>query len=196
MIGAIPAGFLTDSLVLPWSSWAKASLILDQNTSGSTARVSFYFLWQNPTNYLAVLNGATTLSANGAVGLDAQPGFLSGGSASLELHAELNVFVGNVEISWQQTQKSDIVSLSADGGNVLGLGDVVNRMISSASDLRCNSIEAAGDQVIVFEVALVANYAIDDGQISVDFTSDLALLCPVLNIELLTPPPGPPTTPP
>jgi hypothetical protein len=195
MIGARPAGFLTDSLALPWSSWAKASLILDQNTSASTARISFYFLWRNPANYLAVLNCTTGLSASGGVELDAQPGFFSGGNVSLHLHAELNVFVGNLEISWQATQKSDIVSLSADGGNFLGYGDIVNQTISSASDLRCNSIEVAGDQIVVFEVALVADYTIDDGHIAVDFTSDLAILCPVLNIELLTPPPAPPITP-
>jgi len=194
-IGARPAGFMTDSSVLPWGSWATASLVADQNTANDSDRLSFYFAWQNPTNYLAVLNCSAGLSANGAIGMNAKPGFFSGGSVWLDLHAELNVFIGSYEIAWQATQKNDIVSLSADGGNFLGFGDVVNQTVASASELRCDTIEVAGDQVIVVEVALVADYTIDDGHIALDFTSDMAVLCPVLNIELLTPPPPSPPTP-
>jgi hypothetical protein len=45
-------------------------------------------------------------------------------------------------------------------------------------------------------VAFVADYAIDDGSIDVDFASGArSVVCPALNIELLTPP-GPGVRPP
>ena len=48
--------------------------------------------------------------------------------------------------------------------------------------------------MIVFEVAFVADYSIDGGSIDIDFaTGARSVICPALNIELLTPP-GPSVT--
>ena len=50
--------------------------------------------------------------------------------------------------------------------------------------------------MVVFEVAFVADYAIDDGSIDIDFAGgDRSVVCPALNVELLTPP-GPGVRPP
>ncbi len=196
LIGARPAGFLTDSHAEPWNNWGKPALQTDQDTSGNTARVSFYFAWQNPLAYLAVINCSADLIANGHCSNTAEGGFFSGGSATVKLRAELNVFVGAVEISWQPGQKSDIVTITADGGSIFDPGAIGNRDISATAHLSCNSIEVQGDQLVVFEVAFVADYSIDDGSIDLDFASgDNAVIPPALNIELLTPPGSNPTQP-
>jgi hypothetical protein len=195
LIGARPAGFLTDDHVEPWNNWGKPALQLSQDTSGS-ARVSFYFAWQNPTDYLAVINCSADLMANGHVANTADDGFFSGGSATVKLRTELNVFVGALEISWQPTQKSDIDTIKAWGSSFFDPGGIGDRDVSATSHLSCNSIEVQGDQIVVFEVAFVADYSIDDGSIDIDFAGgDKSVLCPVLNIELLTPPGSMPTTP-
>jgi hypothetical protein len=198
LIGARPAGFLTDDHVEPWNNWGKPALQSGQDTSGNSARVSFYFAWQNPVPYLAVINGSADVIANGHVANTAEDGFFSGGNATVKLRAEMNVFLGATEISWQPGQKSDIDTISAWGSSLFDPGGVGDRDVSATAHLSCTTIEVQGDQMAVFEVAFVADYSIDDGSIDIDFASgDRSVICPVLNIELLTPPgsnPNPPLT--
>ena len=196
LIAATPAGILTDSHVEQWNNWGKTFFSLSQNTSSSTARISFYFAWQNPSVYLAVINCAADLVASGMCDLNAIPGFFSGGHVSLNLRAELTVFIGATEIFWQQGQKVQIASLSADGGGIFGLGSVEPKIISETAHLNCTNIEVQGNQVVIFEVAFVAEYSIDDGNIGLEFKSaEREILCPALTVELLTRPSGG-TTPP
>jgi hypothetical protein len=187
-IYALPAGMLNDSHTEPSNNWARISYTDSVNTN-STAKLSFYFAWQNPSNYLAVINCNADLVSSGFCLVDANPGFFSGGSASLNLWAELNVYLGETAITWQTGQRSQIASLSADGGNVFsGIGPVVSEAISNVSHLSCTEIEVQGDQLVVFEVGLFANISIDDGNIAMSFDTPNEILCPALNIELLTAP--------
>jgi hypothetical protein len=195
-IGARPVGFLEDSAIEPWNNWAKPSLQISQDTDGRSARISFYFAWTNPIDFLAVINCSADVMANGHVKNLADDGIFTGGTARVKLRTELNVFVGQFEISWQQTQKADIDTISAEGGGIFDVGAVGDRDVSASTHLSCNTIEVQGSQTVVFEVAFVADYSIDDGSIDIDFASgDRAVVCPALNIELLTPP-GPSVQPP
>jgi hypothetical protein len=195
-IGARPAGFLMDSAIEPWNNWAKPSLQISKDTDGSSARISFYFAWQNPIDFLAVINCSADLLVNGHVTNGADDGIFTGGSATVKLRAELNVFVGPVEISWQQTQKADIDTIHAEGSGIFDVGAVGDRDVVASTLLSCDTIEVHGDELVVFEVAFIADYSIDDGSINVDFASgDRSVVCPALTIELLTPP-GPTVTSP
>jgi hypothetical protein len=195
-IGARPVGFLEDSAIEPWNNRAKPSLQISQDTDGRSARISFYFAWQNPIDFLAVINCSADLMANGHVRNLADDGIFTGGSATVKLRTELNVFVGQFEISWQQTQKADIDTIHAEGSGIFDVGAVGDRDVSASTHLSCNTIEVQGNQMVVFEVAFVADYSIDDGNIDIDFASgDRSVVCPALNIELLTPP-GPSVRPP
>jgi hypothetical protein len=194
-IGARPVGFLTDDHIEPWNNWGKPALQYDHDGSGSD-RVSFYFAWQNPIDYLAVINCSADLMVNGHVKNLADDGIFTGGTATVKLRAELNVFVGQFEISWQAGQKSDIDTIHAEGSGIFDVGALGDRDVVATSHLDCTSIEVDGDQIVVFEVAFVADYAIDDGSIDIDFASgDRSVVCPVLNVELLTPPNSMPTPP-
>jgi hypothetical protein len=188
-IGARPVGFLSDSTIAPFNNVAKPALHMSQGTDGSSARISFYFAWQNPIEFLAVINCSADLIANGHVKNTADDGIFTGGSATVKLRAELNVFVGAYEISWQQGQKADIDTIHAEGSGIFDVGAIGDRDVSKTAHLNATTIEVQGNQIIVFEVAFVADYSIDDGSIDIDFaTGPRSVICPALNIELLTPP--------
>jgi len=94
LIYATPAGMLHDSHVEPWNSWATFAYSSDQDTGNSNVILNFYFAWQNPSDYLAVLNCSTALLLNGLIEATAESGWFFTGSASLDLAATLTVFVG------------------------------------------------------------------------------------------------------
>ncbi|GKS65364.1 hypothetical protein YTPLAS72_26680 [Nitrospira sp.] len=196
LISAKPAGILSDSQVVARNNLAKAAFSIGQDTSHSTANVNFYFAWQNPSNFLAVINCSADLITNGLCGAWATPGFLFGGTASITVRAELTVFAGPIKISWQQDQTKQLESLSAHGGGIFGFGDVLSSTISDTAHLSCKNIEVQGNQLIVFDVALTAEYSIDDGNVSIDFASgSQEIVCPGVTVELLTPPAGGALTP-
>jgi hypothetical protein len=195
-IGARPVGFLEDSSIAPFNNVAKPSLHVTQNTDGRSAKISFYFAWQNPIDFLAVLNCSADVIANGHVKNTAEDGIFTGGSATVKLRTELNVFVGPVVISFQQGQKANIDTITAEGGGIFDVGAVGDRGVSATTHLSATNIQVQGSRIVVFEVAFVADYSIDDGSIDIDFASgNRSVVCPALNIELLTPP-GPSVQPP
>jgi hypothetical protein len=195
-IGARPVGFLEDSSIAPFNNVAKPSLHITQNTDGRSAKISFYFAWQNPIDFLAVLNCSADVIVNGHVRNTADDGIFTGGTATVSLRTELNVFVGPVVISFQQGQSANIDTITAEGGGIFDVGAVGDRDVSASTHLSASNIQVEGSRTVVFEVAFVADYSIDDGSIDIDFASgDRSVIVPALNIELLTPP-GPSLQPP
>lgn len=195
-IGARPAGFLEDSSIAPFNNVAKPSLHVTQDTDGRSAKISFYFSWQNPIDFLAVLNCSADVIVNGHVKNLADDGIFTGGTATVKLRTELNVFVGPLTISFQQGQRASIDTITAEGGGIFDVGAVGDRDVSATTHLAASNIQVDGNRIVVFEVAFVADYSIDDGSIDIDFASgDRSVIVPALNIELLTPP-GPGVRPP
>jgi hypothetical protein len=193
-IFATPVGMLTDSHIEAMNNWARFSLHEDGDTGYTDAYVRFYFFWQNQSNYLAVINADSDLAALGVTQANASPGFIVGGNCAITLYATLKVFVGSLEIAYQGTQTVEIDSLTASGGSeiILQGGDVETHNIDGTlHHLSCSNIEVDSGQTVVFEVALDAQYYIDNGSITLDFDySDYSVLCPGLTVELLTAPPA------
>ena len=104
--------------IAPFNNVAKPSLHITQNTDGSSAKISFYFSWQNPIDFLAVLNCSADVIVNGHVKNTAEDGIFTGGTATVKLRTELNVFVGPLTISFQQGQKANIDTITAEGGGI------------------------------------------------------------------------------
>jgi hypothetical protein len=195
-IGARPAGFLEDSSIAPFNNVAKPSLHISQNTDGRSAKISFYFAWQNPIDFQAVLNCSADMIVNGHVKNLADDGWFTGGTATVKLRAELNVFIGPLVFSFQQGQRAAIDTITAEGGGIFDVGAVGDRDVTKSAHLSASNIQVEGSRIVVFEVAFVADYSIDDGSIDIDFASgNRSVIVPALNIELLTPP-GPSVQPP
>ncbi len=195
LIYATPIGMLHDSHTEPWNNWAKFTYTSDVNTGYASVVVNFYFAWQNPSNYLAVINCDTDVLATGVVQATADTGWILPGSSALELWAQLTVFLGSTTINWQGPQERQIASISASGGWApISEGDLESHDVSGAYHLSCSDIQVQGNQLVVFEVACLANWWIDEGgSIVLDFDfapGDYQVACPALNVDLLTPPQG------
>ena len=67
-------GYLEDSSIAPFNNVAKPSLHITQNTDGCSAKISFYFAWQNPIDFLVVLNCSADVIAIGHVKKTADDG--------------------------------------------------------------------------------------------------------------------------
>jgi hypothetical protein len=57
------SNIIWDSNIAPFDSWAK--IRVDSTESSGSQKVSFDFLWNNPSNFFAVINANTFMSASG-----------------------------------------------------------------------------------------------------------------------------------
>jgi hypothetical protein len=201
LIYAKPVGILTDTHTEPFNNWAKFFYSSDKNTAYSSVVVNFYFAWQNTSDYLAVINCSTNLIANGLIEDTADPGWFFPGSASLSLSARLTVFLGATKINYQGTQFKQMGSVFTEAGysEIGSPGTISGQDVIGSFALSCSDIQVQPGQIVVFEVACIADWWIDEGgSITVSFDFDPAgrqLMCPALQVDLLTAPQGGLTTP-
>jgi hypothetical protein len=196
-IFADPAGMLVNSGAEPGNNWAKAFLFENADTGtgpdGSDsihASVFFYFFWQNQSDYLAVLNANSGLAVQGTCQAATFPDFLSGGSSSIGLYARLSAYVGGGDIYVENQIGREIAASSWPvvlGGSAAS--DQLEFVGGFPYPLSISHVWVESGQYVVFEVRLFASYKISGGSISLDFSEgDNQVMCPFLNIELLTAP--------
>ena len=194
LIYATPVGMLTDTHTEPFNNWAKFVYSSDQDTAYGSVVVNFYFAWQNNSDFLAVINCSTNLIANGLIEDTADPGWFFPGSAWLSLWAQLTVFLGATTINYQGTQLKQMGSVFTEAGySEIGSPGTINAQdVVGSFALSCSDIQVQPGQIVVFEVACLANWWIDEGgSITLSFDFDPAgrqLMCPALQVDLLTAP--------
>jgi hypothetical protein len=198
-IWATPVGMLIDSRIIPGNNVAKIKFVTHDDTGGyPSVSLYFYFFWKNDTQYAAVLNASADLILTGWAGLNAFTSFWGGSHSTMDLTAVMNVFVEGQQISTDSHQRTSIKSLSASGGSDL-FGDTGSDSdnIFGTFNLSCSKILVESDQFALFEVGMVASYTINNGSVAVHFCDviqgnlplfDGSVICPALNIELLTAP--------
>jgi hypothetical protein len=175
----------------PLNSWGK--IVVDDQTEGNYVlkKLTFYFAWQNPSNYVAVIHTNADLFVQGFLQANAMPGLFFGGDTSVNVFAESKVHLGGFEITGQYGQTNQIATLNASGGIEVfgGGGDFKNAAISGAYNVSVNSnIDVDGDEIVVFEVSLVVACTIDNGHILAEFSDQGSVTCPGVIVELLSPP--------
>ncbi|GAB2175896.1 hypothetical protein [Dongia sp. agr-C8] len=196
LIYATPVGMLSDTHTEPFNNWAKFFYTSDRNTAYDSVVAKFFFSWQNNSDFLAVINCSTSLIANGLLIDTAEPGWLFPGSAWIEAWARLTVYMGSTTINYQGTQQKQMGQVYTEAGySEFGAPGSINSVdITGAFDLSCSNIAVDPGRIVVFEVACSADWWIDfGGSITLDFNSNTAgrqLLCPSLQVELLTAPQG------
>ena len=196
LIYATPVGMLTDTHTEPFNNWAKFFYTSDENTGDSRVVVNFYFAWQNNSDFLAVINASTNLIANGLIEDTAEPGWFFPGSAWISLWAQLTVFLGSTTINYQGTQLKQMGQVLTEAGfsEIASPGTINSQDIAGTFALSCADIQVQPGQIVVFEVACLAEWWIDEGgSITVEFDFDPAgqqLMCPALQVDLLTAPQG------
>jgi hypothetical protein len=196
LIYATPVGMLSDTHTEPFNNFAKFFYESDRNTAYDSVVVKFFFAWQNNSDFLAVINCSTSLIANGLLIDTAEPGWLFPGSAWIESWARLTVYLGSTTINYQGSQQKQIGQVYTEAGySEFGAPGSINSVdITGSFDLSCSNIAVDPGRIVVFEVACSADWWIDfGGSITVDFNSNVAgrqLVCPSLQVELLTAPQG------
>ena len=169
----------------------------DTGSNNPSVSVYFYFFWKNDTQYAAVLNASADLILTGWAGLNAWTSFWGGSHSTMDLAAVMNVFVEGQQI-FDSHERTSIKSLrptevrtcseipARDSDNIFG-----------TFNLSCSKILVESDQIVLFEVGMVASYTINNGSVALSFCDvvqgdlplfDGSIICPALNIELLTAP--------
>jgi hypothetical protein len=196
LIYATPVGMLSDTHTEPFNNWAKFFYTSGRNTAYDSVVVKFFFAWQNDSDYLAVINCSTDLIANGLIIDTAEPGWFFPGSASIDMWATLRVYVGSTVINYQGSQQQQIGHAFTEAGfsEIGSPGTINSDDIVGTFGLSCSNIAVDPGRIVVFEVACTADWWIDfGGSITVDFNSEQSarqLVCPSLQVELLTAPQG------
>lgn len=161
LIWATPqANIMTDSRIEPWNSWAKINFT---SSSTGTNRLSFYFLWRNPTEYYAVINASSFLVLNGycRVGRD-------GGIFPDYRHSEVRLMANLYPWewwntpptlpAWQSNQQQELLDLWVSGGGTFDVGAIDARDVYTAANLQYTLFLVPPHGVVVFEVALDVHY--------------------------------------
>jgi hypothetical protein len=196
LIYATPVGMLNEAHTQPFNNFARFFYTSDRNTGYDSVVVKFFFSWQNNSDFLAVINCKTDLIANGLLIDTAEPGWFFPGSAWIETWARLTVYMGSTTINYQGSQQKQMGQVYVEAGySEFGAPGAINSTdIVGTFGLSCNNIAVDPGRIVVFEVACSADWWIDmGGSITLDFNSNVAgrqLLCPSLQVELLTAPQG------
>jgi hypothetical protein len=199
-----------DSHIEPLNSSVKISA--HKHAGGDSTSFTFYFLWQNPSEFAAVVNVKTSLVLNGFCQVIAASGFFSGHANFLDLRARLDLLrnggwgtdpttgVSNNQTLFPSQPIQRIKLLQAKGGDLLsqlsGDWDEDHQPFTfEPFPLSRDLIVIPAAASILFEVSLDVSYSIEDGgafdDVIIDFASDdfdRRVICPMVALELLTPP--------
>jgi hypothetical protein len=203
MIWARPSNFLMDSSIPPKKSYANiswAKIYFDTSSGSGRNEVTFYYVWENPSAYYAVVNAVAALMLTGYCKVTALSGVFSGGDSSITAKAALQ------PLEWwnqpptpatypQASSSRVIVEIEAHAGGFFSYSTEDDEHVARGIDLRYDLFSTPPGGVAVFEVALIVDYAVDDGWLQVDFggprasSSSYSIRCPSLQLELITAPP-------
>ena len=175
----------------PWNSWAKFTL--DSSSRQGHEEVSFYFLWQNPSDAYEVIHVDAYLVLNGFGLVQSEGGFFDGiRSSTLEVFARLGL------LEWwnqpptspyQQVAQSQLaLYLSVNTGGWFDDDATESGGVSRGFDLHYNFFVVPPGGVVVFDVDVELNSytGADSGSIHADFAGDFEVLCPAVWIENFT----------
>jgi hypothetical protein len=189
-ITILPTGgvYVHADSIEPANSWAKITV---DSESYAEDELSFYFLWQNPSDTHAVIDVNAYLVLNGFCQVESEGGYFPGVRHSrLAVRARLDLLEWwnqpPTSPLWQVDQEQPALFLSTDTSGWLDHNATDSEAVFRGYDLRYNLALVPPHGVVVFEVALFVRYGSTEGSIHVDFASgDFEVLCPGVLIGML-----------
>jgi len=185
-IGSMSGIDISDSVAVPFGSWAKFKFSTSQS---GTQKVAFYFNWTNPFQEYAVINAATDMEAAGHLKAHGPWTFFGMNFSSVHATALFSLYgsAGPVAVT---SHASAFLGGCGAVGEVIG-PDTEGTSILSAVSLNTTMFPVPPGDVVVFEVAFALDYENDSGDIEADFESgDFRIACPVVVFSLVNSPPG------
>lgn len=174
--------------VEPANSWAKITV---DSELASVDELSFYFLWQNPSDTHTVIDVDAYLVLNGFCQAGSEGGYFPGTRASqLNVWARLDLLESwnqpPTSPLWQVDQAQQALVLSTDTSGWFDDNATDSEAVFRGYDLRHNLFLVPPHGEVVIEVALYVRYASREGSFQVDFASgDFEVLCPGVLIGML-----------
>jgi hypothetical protein len=190
------SNIIWDSNIATGDSWAKVKAVAETGDKiwGSDT-LSFYFLWDNPTPYYAVIDAATFITFNGFARAYADGSFWGGIDPSYAHYSYLSMWTDLTLWQWSDNPPTPsstpiqyIASLTANAGF---FEDTQTAAVSGSSDHSYTHYVVKPSGVIVFEVTLTMSYSIYGGHTLSDFSDDsFEVSCPYMVVGLLSAPPA------
>jgi hypothetical protein len=194
IIWAQPSNILIDSRVSRLESLAKIRLRKEASDFHVEDTVSFYYVWENPSNNPALVNVETYIVYKGFVEAGLYRNIILPQEGFLDVRATLRIFEW-----WNQpptqpvrngTQFTFPVSLTVHSGGFWDPGDSQFTYVLDGFDPKYNLFTMPPKGVAVFDVeTLILGSYFGKGLALVDFAfDDYFILCPYLQLEILTAP--------
>ena len=168
----------------------------------------FYYLWQNPSEFYAVVNVSTSLLFTGVCTATSNTGFFSGDLSTISMGCSLGLIrnggwgvdpISNTPANgtpypgYQQTLNAPITSLSAQGGGLFGdPGFAQQEFALTPFDLSFVNMVIPGGASTLFEVTVSESDSVSSFEISNSAELDFAtggnrVACPGVELQILTP---------
>jgi hypothetical protein len=212
---------LRDSHIEPLNSWAKILIDIpaysfDNDMGADTKEFSFYFLWTNESDFLAVAKVFSVLSLTGACEAWANSGVLSGDKMNLSIQTSLYPItywlpvppggtINSLRVMGDPLQSQNVLSLNAYGGDWFddSSDSGVPRIFSATPfGMSYGSGSFGGFPIprgatALFEVSLKLSWDWQGNTLPDEIIADFAddnlhynVGCPIVVLQLLTAPPA------
>ena len=175
---------------------------IDTNRGSDLTSFTFYFLWENESDFFAVTNVRSSLVLAGGIGVGAGTGIFSGDEVQLYMNAGLGI------LEWwnqpptapmsQQSQSQNIVTWDVSAGGVFGHPHSKFQTFAfTPFDLSYSAFAVPPKGVALFEVTLTIQYVFTRGGgdindfVRINFADGTnRAICPFVELDLLTAPPA------
>jgi hypothetical protein len=200
--------YVVDSHIEPMNSWVKCNVNPREGVSGGgtnsgDTEVDYWFMWENESDYAAVVNVASSLVFTGNCGVSAAQGVFSGQETTLNIQAKLTLWEWwanpQVAISYGAAQNQRVLDLHVQGGHIFQSGRSKTRNFSFETFGLSydNMFFIPARATAVFTVSFAVQYSTEDylnieNDVTCDFASDpnFRIICPGVQLEVLTAPPA------
>lgn len=196
------SGIFVDSHIEEFNSYAK--VLVDTGQSSDNHQFTFYFYWQNPSDYYALMNVTSFLILNGVCSATASFGFLENDAATISLGSTLAIWRwfgwgtdpatgNNLDQTVLSTNYTGIATVTASAFFSLS---VQNQSFPySLYNGNYSLLAVPPGASVLFEVGLDVSYGFAIGGISgdniyIDFANNAAgreVLCREVDLEILVP---------
>jgi hypothetical protein len=199
------SGVFVNSQIENNFSWLKA--FVETTSRSDDTHFTFYFYWQNPSEYYALMNVDSWLILNGACEVVASQGLFSSDNASAQLITSLAIWRwmgwgtdpmtgANLDQTELTSTGAEIMDLSVSGSN-FGFGTTTPQSQNfqyAIYNLNYNFLAVPPGASVLFEVGVEIGYGFrrggqDGDYIYIDFANDNAgyqIICTEVGLEMLT----------
>ena len=186
LIWATPrSNILSDSQTAPSDSWAKFRV---SSSGDDSNKVSFYFLWTNPSANGVFIDPFAFVIATGYLEADADRAYWLVNVANVSAEAAFSLW------QWWLPAPAPILSASASLGGVSAVAeyfqsDSESKSIAAGVRLDAGTFFVPSYSTAVFEVAVSISFYSDTGTAVADFESgNFNVTCPVVAFSVLQSP--------